>query len=88
MQLAKPTMPPSMLIPLLLMLVGFTVMFAALLLVRLRAEVLNRERTAAWIRDALSGNGAGQGGVGGDRAGQQVDPSSVLRRPSVQARSE
>jgi heme exporter protein C len=54
MQLAKPTMPPSMLIPLLLMLLGFTVLFVALLLVRLRAEILNRERTASWIRETVT----------------------------------
>jgi heme exporter protein C len=54
MQLAKPTMPPSMLIPLLMMLFGFTVLFVALLLVRLRAEILNRERAASWIREAVT----------------------------------
>lgn len=54
MQLAKPKMPASMLIPLLLMFLGFTLMFAALLLVRLRAEILSRERTASWIREALT----------------------------------
>jgi heme exporter protein C len=54
MQLAKPTMPPSMLIPLLMMLLGFTVLFVALLLVRLRAEILNRERAASWIREAVT----------------------------------
>jgi heme exporter protein C len=54
MQLAKPTMPPVMLIPLLLMLLGFTLLFVALLLVRLRAEILNRERAASWIREALT----------------------------------
>jgi heme exporter protein C len=54
MQLAKPTMPPSMLIPLLLMLFGFTTLFAALVLVRLRAEILNRERAASWIREAVT----------------------------------
>jgi heme exporter protein C len=54
MQLAKPTMPASMLIPLLMMFFGFTVMFAALLLVRLRAEILSRERTANWIREAVA----------------------------------
>jgi heme exporter protein C len=53
MQLAKPTMPASMLIPLLLMLFGFTVLAVALLLVRLRAEILSRERTASWMREAL-----------------------------------
>jgi heme exporter protein C len=53
LRLGKPTMPGSMLIPLLLMLLGFTLLFAALLLVRLQAEVLVRERTARWIREAL-----------------------------------
>ncbi|HVO70026.1 MAG TPA: heme ABC transporter permease CcmC [Aggregatilineaceae bacterium] len=53
MQLAKPTIPPSMLMPLLSMLLGFTLLFAALLLVRLRAEILVRERSASWIREAL-----------------------------------
>jgi heme exporter protein C len=53
MRLAKPTMATSMLVPLLMMLLGFTLLFAALLLVRLRAEILNRERTANWIREAV-----------------------------------
>ena len=53
MRLAKPTMPPSMLVPLLLMLLGFTLFFVAILLVRLRAEVLNRERSASWVREVL-----------------------------------
>src|SRR5580658_3137960 len=54
MKLAKPTMPPSMLVPLLLMLLGFTLYFVAVLLVRLRGEVLGRERTASWIREVVS----------------------------------
>jgi heme exporter protein C len=49
-----PAMPPSMLIPLLIMFLAFTLMFVALLLTRLRAEVLSRERSAAWIRDVVS----------------------------------
>ena len=55
MKLAKPEMPAAMLIPLLMMLAGFTLFFFALLLVRMRAEILNRERTANWIREALTG---------------------------------
>jgi heme exporter protein C len=54
MKLSKPTMPLEMLIPLLMMFVGFTLLFVALLLTRLRAEVLSRERSAAWIRDVVS----------------------------------
>ena len=53
MRLAKPTMPASMLVPLLLMMLGFTLLFGALLLVRLRAEILARERASSWIREAL-----------------------------------
>jgi heme exporter protein C len=54
MALAKPTMPPSMLVPLLVSTLGFTLLFYALLLLRLRAEILNRERTASWIREAVA----------------------------------
>jgi heme exporter protein C len=54
MRLAKPTMPAVMLVPLLMMLLGFTLLFGALLLVRLRGEVLARERTASWIRGTVS----------------------------------
>lgn len=54
MKLDRPSMPADMLIPLLLMLLGFTLYFFAVLLVRLRAEILRRERTANWIREALS----------------------------------
>jgi heme exporter protein C len=46
-------MDPRMVGPLLLMLAGFTLLFVALLLTRLRAEVLRRERTASWIREAV-----------------------------------
>jgi heme exporter protein C len=44
-----------MLLPLLMMLAGFTLFFVSLLLVRLRGEILRRERTASWIREALTG---------------------------------
>jgi len=53
MRFGKPAMPGSMLAPLLIMLLAFTLFFAALLLVRLRAEILNRERTASWIPEVL-----------------------------------
>lgn len=43
-----------MLIPLLMSILGFTLFFVAILLVRLRAEVLSRERAASWVRDAVS----------------------------------
>jgi heme exporter protein C len=54
MRLAKPTMAASMLVPLLVMLLGFTLFFVAVLLVRLRAEILTRERSREWIREVIS----------------------------------
>ena len=55
MRIGKPSMPAAMRAPLLLMLLGFTLLFVALLLVRLRGEVLARERAASWIREVVSG---------------------------------
>ncbi len=52
MKFGKPTMPASMLVPLLMMLLGFTLYFAAIMLVRARGEVLRRERNAHWIAAA------------------------------------
>jgi heme exporter protein C len=50
----KDTIATSMLVPLLVSLLGFTLYFGAILLVRLRAEILRRERAATWIREALA----------------------------------
>jgi heme exporter protein C len=47
-------MAPSMLVPLLMMLLGFTLFFVAILLVRLRGEILSRERSASWIREVVT----------------------------------
>jgi heme exporter protein C len=44
----------TMLAPLLIMLLGFTLFFGAILMLRLRGEVLSRERTASWIREAVT----------------------------------
>jgi heme exporter protein C len=49
MKIGKPAMPAAMLVPLLLCLVGFTLLYGALLCVRVRAEVLSRERNASWL---------------------------------------
>ena len=54
MKLGKPNIEPAMLVPLLIMLAGFTLFFVAILLTRLRGEVLRRERAASWIREALT----------------------------------
>ena len=53
LKFSKPSMPPQMYLPILAMILGFTLLFAALLMTRLRAEVLNRERTATWIREVV-----------------------------------
>ena len=54
MKMERPSMPFDMLAPLLMMLLGFTLRFVALLLVRMRAEVLRRERGASWVKEVVS----------------------------------
>jgi heme exporter protein C len=49
----KDTIATPMLIPLLVSMLGFTLYFGAVLLVRLRAEVLRRERAASWISEVV-----------------------------------
>jgi len=53
MQLGKPAMPLSMLLPLLMVLAGFTLYFGAVLLVRARGELLRRERATRWVAEAI-----------------------------------
>ena len=48
-----PAIQTAMLYPLLAMILGFTFLFAALLLSRVRTEVLFRERRAHWVRDLV-----------------------------------
>jgi heme exporter protein C len=45
-----PAIESDMLYPLLAMILGFTLLFGALLLSRIRSEVLFRERRARWVR--------------------------------------
>ena len=54
MKAGRPAMPASMLVPLLMMLGGFTLLYGALLLTRLRGELLRRERSASWLKEALT----------------------------------
>jgi heme exporter protein C len=49
----KPAMPGSMLWPLLAMFLGFMLFFGAVLCVRLRAQILQRERSTQWLKEAL-----------------------------------
>ena len=51
---AKPSMPGSMLIPLLCALFGFMLFFGAVLCTRLRAEILVRERQSSWIKELMT----------------------------------
>jgi heme exporter protein C len=44
----------SMVWPLLMMFAAFFLFFGAVLLIRLRAELLRRERGASWVREVLS----------------------------------
>jgi heme exporter protein C len=43
----------AMVWPLLLMFLAFFLFFAAVVLIRLRAELLRRERSASWIREVV-----------------------------------
>jgi heme exporter protein C len=52
-KIGKPAMALSMLWPLLSMFLGFMLFYAAVLCIRLRAEVLRRERQAVWVREAI-----------------------------------
>ena len=59
MKMARASMPASMLTPLLLMFLGFTLLYVALMLVRTAGRDLQRERSAHWLREALRLNDAG-----------------------------
>jgi heme exporter protein C len=52
-RLGAPKMPGSMLWPLLSMWLGFMLFYGAVLCMRVQAEVLNRERQASWVREAI-----------------------------------
>ncbi len=53
-RLAAPSISePAMLVPLLAMMVGFMAYFAAVLAVRVRGEVLNREWSKRWVGETL-----------------------------------
>lgn len=52
-KMGKPTMAASMLWPLLSMFLGFMLFYGAVLCLRLQAEVLNRERQSAWVKEAI-----------------------------------
>jgi heme exporter protein C len=50
----KPAITFDMLWPLLMMIVAFQLYYGALLCMRVRAEVLKRERNASWLREGIA----------------------------------
>ena len=54
-----PRMSEGMLAPLLINLLGFTLLFGGWLLRRVRTEVLYRERRTGWVRRMMTAEGAG-----------------------------
>ncbi len=52
-KMGAPSISLTMLIPLLMMIVGFNIYFLAVLLIRVRGEILRRERSAGWIREQV-----------------------------------
>jgi heme exporter protein C len=53
-KIGKPSMAGDMLWPLLALLLGFTLFYGTILLVRLRGEILRRERDASWLTTELA----------------------------------
>ena len=56
-----PSMHPDMLKPLLLMIAGFYCLYALVLILRLRAEILEREEKARWVEEIALGVSDGLG---------------------------
>lgn len=53
----KPSIHFSMLLPLLIMALAFQLYYFTVVLMRARAEVLDRERRSAWVQELLGGSG-------------------------------
>jgi heme exporter protein C len=49
----SPSMHPSMLIPLLIMAIAFKVYFGWLLFIRVRNEIISRERSTNWVKKLI-----------------------------------
>lgn len=56
-KLDSPSIVGDMLWPLLMLILAFTLFFAAVLLFRVKAEVLEREKNSRWVRDLVDGAG-------------------------------
>ena len=66
-KLGSPSIEAGMLWPLLLLILGATLFFAAVLLTRVRAEVLEREQNSRWVREFLARD-LDDGAVAADQA--------------------
>ena len=54
-KLDAPSIHVTMLIPLLVMSLAYTTFFIAMLMVRVRSEILDQERNSSWVRELVSG---------------------------------
>ena len=54
-KVGAPAIHPSMLYPLLIMALGFTVFYFTMALMRMRAEILLRERHTSWVTEITGG---------------------------------
>ena len=59
----NPSIADAMLVPLLVMVAAFQIYFFAVVLVRMRGEILARERHSRWVRELVAGD-SGPGGSG------------------------
>lgn len=55
-KIGAPAIYPSMLYPLLIMALAFTLFYFTVALMRMRAEILQRERHTAWVSEIAGGN--------------------------------
>ena len=51
-----PKMAPEMWMPLLVMVIGFYCFFAVVLMLRTRAEILEREKRSGWVKELVEAN--------------------------------
>ena len=56
----KPDMPPSMYVPLLVMILAFYLFFAWLVCVRMQNEIIDRERRTNWVRALIHESARGR----------------------------
>ncbi len=59
-KVGKPSIHPSILIPLLVMALAFTVYYVTVLLMRMRADILEREKHTIWVAEALQAETPGK----------------------------